>query len=1287
MRVLEQMLWLCADGLRSAIAELPGDDVLFREIAENAVAMLEREPFPHDPARLLRDADASGDAGLTCLALFGRQRIELDAEARRSAAERAWELFQPCDDDPVALAMLPPLAITWTLAGQFRDRVQRIHALLDARATAWPLLGIASDYVRLIHGKRYDRWDEVTTAAARMAKRQLEPGDLADMVPQSEIEAAWFAGDVEAGLAAARRLLEGGGPLHGHAGLYYDLLRCMGRVDEAVEGLRALLRAGNRHELTRKRLALALIAAGQHDECRELMERAQDVSPRQAMLTLLIDAAAGVKAANGAEIMDAVRVLVKNEDIPMLLASALRFRDPASAEATRIQLALAGWKRLHGEPVAIDAVVPVVGAYDLGIRLGEGANAVVYAARHHRTGIPAAVKVLSAVEGEVLLAEARLLARMRHPNVLALYAFGQVEPDEAAVAPDLPSGAAWMAMEQVTGGTLHTRRGALDWPDLERVVLAVLDGLAHAHGAGVLHLDIKPANVLIARTDAGLTPKLADFGVMALLRASGTARIAGTPPYMPPEQWTGRADDLGAHTDIYAVGALVFELVTGRTPFAGDALAQRSQHQTAPRPLPEGVSPELGRWIARAMAIAPADRFPSARAARMAFAALGEQQLGTVGPTASQTSTFALSTVALPIPAPDRADRTGPGPRDAADGASVVPARVVTRLPPLPAISHPSVTNQAFLVGGFPGCEAAADALWSHYVDATDGAVVVRVRGPGRRTLTAWMVREAIEAGAAGLHVEGETVEAVEQAIRAALPPGRLRTTPATALIRRLGYGRGVLAFTSTPETTAFWEPVLDALQRAPCLVLTDAADAHATLDLPPLSDAQIAAVLRDRTHADLDTLARIAWLARGDLDTARRLWETLVPHLEPHGSTWKPNRDPFDAHGIVEDPLAGGCAPGVREAAIVAHLADEPVGSVDGGAAAPLSERGVLGADGRVLGRDGDAILRATPPTEAQVREALARTRSKRAEALLLQRLGEVEAAIDLAAEAARQARVRADTRDAEAFATLETTLGAEPCRHAMERGLIAEIDGRLAEARRNYLTAACAPEWRVRARLEIATLGDRDFDLPALEALAREAATSDEKAIVLSKLGKGHWYAGRREQALHFMRSVLDLPDPPRATRARLCWYTLPLRPDPHWLREVDPLQETGRDAYLALLAAGRVVWGELDAAETLIGALQIGYAASSRLLLDIARDRVDVVANTLASSGAVLIRHDDWAWTIAWWLEADSALPIWRMTLENHPPRRCAPIGSWILERALRRAPPTRRSEIEAALAWLA
>ncbi|HEY0138938.1 MAG TPA: protein kinase, partial [Nannocystis sp.] len=212
--------------------------------------------------------------------------------------------------------------------------------------------------------------------------------------------------------------------------------------------------------------------------------------------------------------------------------------------------------------------------------------------------------------------EVRLARRITHPNVARTHDMGE------------QAGAHYITMEFIEGTTLHEllgedtqgpgRRQALALVQAVRIAAAVCDGLAAAHAAGVVHRDLKPANVLIER---GGRVVLTDFGIARALSdeqaGARTQGVVGTPQYMAPEQLSGTPVD--ARADVYALGLMLFEMVTGALPFAGgtplaSALARLTERPPDPRTLRSGLPDALATLILECLATAPNDRPPTVMA-------------------------------------------------------------------------------------------------------------------------------------------------------------------------------------------------------------------------------------------------------------------------------------------------------------------------------------------------------------------------------------------------------------------------------------------------------------------------------------------------------------------------------------------------------------------------------------------------------------------------------------------------------------------------------------------------
>jgi eukaryotic-like serine/threonine-protein kinase len=252
------------------------------------------------------------------------------------------------------------------------------------------------------------------------------------------------------------------------------------------------------------------------------------------------------------------------------------------------------------------------GRYRLVRPLGHGGMATVYLGHDSELDRPVAVKLLAenlagdAAFRQRFLREARLAARLSHPNVVSVYDAGE-EAD----------GRPYIVMEHVDGETLADllhERGRLPADEAVGLALQACRGLEHAHVAGLVHRDVKPQNLLL-RTDGTL--KIADFGIARAAESTGLTQagtILGTAAYLSPEQALG--EEVTSAADVYSLGAVLYELLTGEVPFRGDnfvAVAMRHINEPVPsvRERRPDVSPRLDAAIRRAMAKDPRERYPS----------------------------------------------------------------------------------------------------------------------------------------------------------------------------------------------------------------------------------------------------------------------------------------------------------------------------------------------------------------------------------------------------------------------------------------------------------------------------------------------------------------------------------------------------------------------------------------------------------------------------------------------------------------------------------------------------
>ncbi|HZU12234.1 MAG TPA: protein kinase [Chloroflexota bacterium] len=310
------------------------------------------------------------------------------------------------------------------------------------------------------------------------------------------------------------------------------------------------------------------------------------------------------------------------------------------------------------------------GRYQILDRIGVGGVAVVYVARDLMLGRLVAIKMLTpAAAADPAFAtrfrrEAKAIASLNHPNIVTVYDWGTA------------NGTDYMVMERLPGGNLAellTEKSQLPEVEALRIARDIALGLARAHGEGIVHRDIKPHNVLL---DAAGNPKLADFGIAhapGLTHLTQTNAVVGTASYISPEQAQGQ--EAGERSDLYSLGIVLYEMLTGRPPFQGESLVDVAVKHVHEAPIPPRqrrpeLSPETDAAVLTAIAKDPADRFQSA--AEMAAA------LGTAEAAAERR----------PLPAPSQLAAT------AAGAAIMSPNRTTAH----PRVEHPASSSRAALI-------------------------------------------------------------------------------------------------------------------------------------------------------------------------------------------------------------------------------------------------------------------------------------------------------------------------------------------------------------------------------------------------------------------------------------------------------------------------------------------------------------------------------------------------------------------------------------------------------------
>ena len=314
------------------------------------------------------------------------------------------------------------------------------------------------------------------------------------------------------------------------------------------------------------------------------------------------------------------------------------------------------------------------GRYRLGEVLGQGGMAVVRRATDLQLGRDVAVKLFRsdvdvAADPRRIQSEIRMLASVNHPALVTLH----------DASPGTDGEPAYLVMELVDGNDLGHLLPSLTPHQLAAVGAQVAAALAHVHERGILHRDVKPANVLVARRGASLQAKLADLGIARLVdgtRMTAVGTLLGTAAYLSPEQVLG--DPPSPASDVYALGLMLIEGLTGAHPFPGTRGESLAARTSRPPRLPEGLSPADAALLSAMTAPSPADR-PSAAAVEIALEAWSSP--GPFGRPAADDATEAAPppTLALPADAATAVLREGALPATAETDAEHGAPRAVRR--------------------------------------------------------------------------------------------------------------------------------------------------------------------------------------------------------------------------------------------------------------------------------------------------------------------------------------------------------------------------------------------------------------------------------------------------------------------------------------------------------------------------------------------------------------------------------------------------------------------------------
>jgi tRNA A-37 threonylcarbamoyl transferase component Bud32 len=406
-----------------------------------------------------------------------------------------------------------------------------------------------------------------------------------------------------------------------------------------------------------------------------------------------------------------------------------------------------------GTALGEHAALRRVGRYELVREVGRGATAIVYLARQTDLDRYVALKELAPFHAADpafigrFLRESRLAGSLNHPNIVTVHEYFEHD------------GTAYIAMEYLERGSLRPLIGNLTTAQAAGVLDGLLAGLAHAESRGIVHRDLKPENVLV--TSSGGV-KIADFGIAKALQQEPGAPLTlsgstvGTPAYMAPEQAT--AGEVGPWTDLYAVGVLAYELLSGEVPFHESpvAMAVLLQHLNDPVPPLRSKAPDLdpalAAWVERLLAKSPGDR---PRSAAEASEELEEIVIGSLGPRWRRQSRLT-------------------------DTLPVAPARAAATAATAPEASSPKRSRRRAWIAFLGAALAAAGAVGvAAAVDRSEGNAeqsppieTAETPPPPRKVVTpARPVAKPILRGV-GLAVGAETVTATLRLRGAALAPG-----------------------------------------------------------------------------------------------------------------------------------------------------------------------------------------------------------------------------------------------------------------------------------------------------------------------------------------------------------------------------------------------------------------------------------------------------------------------------------------------------------------------------------
>ncbi len=419
-----------------------------------------------------------------------------------------------------------------------------------------------------------------------------------------------------------------------------------------------------------------------------------------------------------------------------------------------------------------------IGQFTLIEKIGHGGTSRVWRGEHVIQKTPVAIKVMNEAwikqQGTAAFQhEVQTMARLNHPGIVRIFDSNIVSKEaEKQSNGVLKAGAPCVMMEFAEHGTLHSLKRELDWEGLQFVIHSILDSLSHAHARKLLHSDLKPGNILVTKHDNRTQIKLADFGLAyALNRAIDSSKVlttSGTPRYMSPEQAKGRPRDFGPWTDLYALGCVLYRIISGQPPYSGEVEYVLKAHVFDD--LPDLKSDfELPAWFmdwmrtlmakdwskrfrCAADAMYTFNLFSERTASKISFPLSTEDQNNWDEPTILDTSTIVMPITNDDVP-------TG-------EWSPVVNALAGTIATfPKHWASTQNERLSAKIIGTglalfgvrdipFVGREKERDRLWQtleevHRTQTYRSQSIVAAKGAGKSSLGTWFARRADETGSA----------------------------------------------------------------------------------------------------------------------------------------------------------------------------------------------------------------------------------------------------------------------------------------------------------------------------------------------------------------------------------------------------------------------------------------------------------------------------------------------------------------------------------------------------------